>query len=197
MKEVWKHPFVLAAVWFFVLVIGTISLLLTGSRETHTIITSWPTQPVIHKTSQDVEGILKSEDVTNETEIGGRGATAEVQYNAITSKGNRITINNFGEKVTVKSPLILTGMVPNYWIFEWIFSVNVYSLEWDLIKEWYGQANIFDDDGEIIDGHVPFRALLKFDVPEGVHEWKIRFAADNPSGEAQNEDVVEVMVLFE
>lgn len=196
-KEVMSHPIVLAAIWFFVVVIGTISFLTGFWKETHTIVTGGPTQPIINRTSEEVEDILKTEDVSSQTEVGGRGATVQDVYETRTSKWNTISINNFGEKATIGSPIILTGMIPNFWIFEGVFSVNIYSLEWELIKEWYGNANIFDENGEIIDGHVPFRALLEFEVPEGVYEGKIRFAADNPSGMVENEDVVEVMVLFE
>ena len=56
MKEIFKHPFVLAAIAFFVVVIGTFSILLWWSSETTTLDTSaWQ---IIESTISDVDNIL-------------------------------------------------------------------------------------------------------------------------------------------
>lgn len=58
MKEILSHPFVLTAITFFVVVVGTILVLLGGTRESYTIDTSaWN---IIKETSSAVEDILDS-----------------------------------------------------------------------------------------------------------------------------------------
>lgn len=84
LKDLLKHPFVLAAIGFFVVVIGTISVLLSGSSETH-IFRPGGSEPIIHRTVEEVENILEADDVTSETEVGGRGATVEDVYETSTS----------------------------------------------------------------------------------------------------------------
>ncbi|MDA9129044.1 hypothetical protein N9J72_01035 [Candidatus Gracilibacteria bacterium] len=56
MVEVLQHPFVLAAITFFIVVIGTISVLLSGASETKTIDTS--AGQIIQHTSNGVHDIL-------------------------------------------------------------------------------------------------------------------------------------------
>lgn len=99
----------------------------------------------------------------------------------------------------ITSPVKLTGTVPTNWIFEWVFKANLYTDKWKLVKEWYGNANIFNEDGTIKDWPVDFEINMEFETPsiEEAETWILRLANDNPSWEAERDDIIEIQVLFE
>lgn len=117
-----------------------------------------------------------------------------------TAQGNTLVLNNFDDRSVLTSPMKITGAVPSAWVFEGIFPVEIRTDSGELVKEWYAEANIFDEEGEIIDGLVPFTLNLDFTVPtpERAETGVLRLMADNTVDLPEEErDMVDIMVLFE
>ncbi len=167
------------------------------AEETDEII---PQSPELEDDSSSDENTWETEDDIEVEEVDEPIIQANQQevYTIETSAGNTITIDNFWEMQLIDSPLVITGTVPTSWVFEWIFSANLYTDRGELIKEWYGSANIFTDEWEIFEWPASFEINMEFDIPspEQAETGKLRLADDNPSWLPQNQDLVEIQVLF-
>ena len=110
-------------------------------------------------------------------------------------------MNNFQDRTSISSPLEVSGKVDTKWIFEGIFPIEIRTDAGELVAEGFGSADIFDADGNIIEGLVEFSAKISYDTPNlsvsdlGV----VRFAADPTGleeGQENQQDMIDVMVIF-
>jgi hypothetical protein len=118
-------------------------------------------------------------------------------YTLKTSYGNELNLEKFWERMSISSPLELSGTVPSTWVHEESFFNSIYTIEWELIKEAYGEATVSDEDGQLIEENVPFTASIEFDNLEDNYQGKIRFASSLLQETEGTEDLVEAMILFE
>lgn len=117
-----------------------------------------------------------------------------------TSLGNVVVLNNFDDSSLLYSWIQITGAVPSSWVFEGIFPVEIRTDRGVLVEEWYAEADIFDEEGNIIDWLAPFVLHLEFTTPSPVEAESgvLRLMADNTLGVPEEErDMVDIMVLFE
>lgn len=112
-------------------------------------------------------------------------------------KGNKVTVNENVEGMKISSPLTLTGKIPTNWVFEAVFWVWLYTSSWEVIKQHYGTANIWDENQEVILPEVDF--VVDFEYDANQYEWVswyIELRNDNPSGLPENEDNIRIPVTF-
>lgn len=94
---------------------------------------------------------------------------------------------------TVKSPLMIKGQARGFWFFEGDFPVVL--TDWDglIIGEGIATAQ-----GEwMTEEFVPFTAVVEFEVPKYKNNGALILQKDNPSGLPENDDALEIPVLFE
>ena len=122
---------------------------------------------------------------------------ADVQA-MIDAKADLIQVTNPEGMAVITSPLSLTGKARGYWFFE--ASAPVSLVDWDgkLIAEGFITAQ-----GDwMTEEFVPFTGSLEFTSPyqEGDEVFMKRasliFKKDNPSGLPENDDALEIPVLF-
>lgn len=108
-------------------------------------------------------------------------------------KGAPIELNDFQSGEEIKSPLLLKGRVPGSWSFEAVFPVVLTNWDGLIIAE--GQAQLQGD--WMTDALVPFQATLEFDTPTDKNTGFLILKKDNPSELPENDDSLEIPVLFE
>lgn len=112
-------------------------------------------------------------------------------------KGNKVTVNENIEWTKISSPLTLTGKIPTNWVFEAVFWVWLYTSSWEVIKQHYGTANIWDENQEVILPEVDFIVDFEFDASQYEWiSWYIELRNDNPSGLPENDDNIRIPVIF-
>lgn len=112
-------------------------------------------------------------------------------------KGKQVTVNEKVEWTKISSPLTLTGKIPTYWVFEAVFWVGLYTSSWETIKQYYGTANIWDENQEVILPEVDFVVDFEFDASQYEWvSWYIELRNDNPSGLPEHEDNIHIPVTF-
>ena len=92
----------------------------------------------------------------------------------------------------IESPLIIEGEARGYWFFEGDFPVVL--TDWDglIIAQGIAQAK-----GEwMTEDFVQFEARLEFEKPEYSNKGTLILRKDNPSGLPENDDALEVPVIF-
>ena len=115
------------------------------------------------------------------------------------SHADLIRIDTPQPNTVITSPLTITGEARGYWFFEASFPVIL--VDWDgrIIAEHYASAQ----DEWMTEDFVPFTSTLEFESPykEGDPDFMKRGALilkkDNPSGLPENDDAIEIPVLFE
>ncbi len=107
-------------------------------------------------------------------------------------KGVAIKINDWSDSKEISSPLTITGEVPGNWSFEASFPVVL--VDWDglIIAE---QPATLQGDWMTTD-YVPFSVTLEFDNPSLNKNGAVIFRKDNPSGLPENDDAVEIPVVY-
>ena len=95
---------------------------------------------------------------------------------------------------TVSSPLTITGQARGYWYFEASFPVVL--VDWDgrIIAQGIATAK----DEWMTEDFVPFEATLTFAADKNAYSNRgaLILQKDNPSGLPQNDDALEIPVLF-
>jgi hypothetical protein len=93
---------------------------------------------------------------------------------------------------TISSPLEVVGTARGNWYFE--ASFPVYVVNWDglIIGEGHAEAQ---GDWMTTD-FVPFKGTITFDDPTVYNRGAVIFKKDNPSGDPQYDDAVEIPILF-
>jgi len=92
----------------------------------------------------------------------------------------------------IESPLIIKGEARGYWFFEGDFPVVL--TDWDglIIAQAIAQAK-----GEwMTQDFVQFEALLEFEKPGYSDKGSLILQKDNPSGLPENDDALEIPVIF-
>jgi len=108
-------------------------------------------------------------------------------------KTDLIRLNSPRPNQVVESPLTISGEARGYWFFEADFPVVL--VDWDglIIAEGYATA-----DGDwMTEDFVPFEATLTFEKPDYGENGALILLKDNPSGLPENDDALEVPILFE
>jgi len=94
----------------------------------------------------------------------------------------------------ISSPLEITGHARGPWYFEASFPVFLLNSKGDIISEGIATA----EDDWMTENFVSFRVLLNFDIPksEKGKVGRLIFKKDNPSGLEENDDSLEIPVIF-
>lgn len=117
----------------------------------------------------------------------------------IESKADLIKLTNPKPLDKVNSPLVIEGEARGYWFFEASFPVSL--VNWDGLIIAQGIATA---QGEwMTEEFVPFSATLNFATssdpgrPDFMKKGAIILKKDNPSGLPENDDALEIPVVFE
>lgn len=92
----------------------------------------------------------------------------------------------------ISSPLIIKGEARGYWFFEASFPVVLVDSDGLMIAQ--GIATAKSD--WMTENFVPFKAELKFEKPEHKENGVLILKKDNPSGLPENDDALEIPVIF-
>ncbi len=108
-------------------------------------------------------------------------------------KTNLIRLNTPRPNQVIKSPLVIEGEARGNWFFEASFPVVL--TDWDGLIIAQGIATA---KGEwMTTEFVPFTAKLEFKNPTYKNNGSLILKKDNPSGLPQNDDALEIPVIFE
>ncbi|MFH1769676.1 MAG: Gmad2 immunoglobulin-like domain-containing protein [Parcubacteria group bacterium] len=103
-----------------------------------------------------------------------------------------VIIDSPEEDEIISSPLEITGEAVGNWFFEASFPIVL--VNWDGLIIGEGLATAQDD--WMTEDYVPFTATIEFEVPEFGDNGTLIFQKDNPSGLPENDDAVEMSVMF-
>lgn len=92
----------------------------------------------------------------------------------------------------ISSSLIIEGEARGYWFFEASFPVVL--VNWDGLIISQGIATAESD--WMTEDFVPFKAVLEFEKPEYKNNGTLILKKDNPSGLPENDDALEIPVIF-
>ena len=93
----------------------------------------------------------------------------------------------------IQSPLLIKGEAHGPWYFEATFPVVLTNWDGLIIAEGYATAQ----DNWMTEEFVPFTAELTFEKPEYGKRGALILQKDNPSGLPENDDAIEISILFE
>ena len=93
----------------------------------------------------------------------------------------------------VSSPLVIKGQARGNWFFEASFPVVLVNWDGLIIAEGYATAQ----DDWMTEEFVPFEATLEFIKPDYSNRGALILQKDNPSGLPENDNALEVPILFE
>lgn len=110
-------------------------------------------------------------------------------------KSNLIQLNNPRPNQVIQSPLTIKGEARGYWFFEASFPVILTNWDGLIIAQGIATAN----ENWMTEDFVPFEATLNFIVDENVYSNKgtLILKKDNPSGLPENDDALEIPILFD
>jgi len=112
------------------------------------------------------------------------------------SQRDRIVLLSPHTEQVVTSPLFVRGEAPGTWFFEASFPVVLTNWDGLIIAQGVAQAKA----DWMTEKPVPFEATLLFDVPQPiagvVNRGSLILKKDNPSGLLQNDDALEIDVMF-
>lgn len=111
-----------------------------------------------------------------------------------TSKSDIIRIETPQPGQSISSPLVIKGTARGSWFFEASFPVVLTNWDGLIIAQGVAQAK---SDWMTTD-FVPFEAILTFTVDKKAYSNKgaLTLRKDNPSGLSQNDDSIEIPVVF-
>ena len=128
---------------------------------------------------------------TTETETNTDTEEAEVSTEFTSPKGVKIIVTEPLKNSLVTTPLSVKGSVPGNWSFEASFPVKLLDADRNLVAQ--APASLTGD--WMTDAMVPFSANLPFVVP-ATNTGFLVLEKDNPSGEAANDDSVEIPIRY-
>lgn len=172
MKHVWL--FVLAA-----LVIVFAAYILIHKKVDAPSVTTEQPAPVVTETPEDT-----TLTQPNEAAVASH----------IAKKSNRIKLTSPAPFATITSPLTITGSARGNWFFEASFPIVVVDGGGKIVGEGVAQA-----DGDwMTEDFVPFTATITFETADYMMGTRgtLILMRDNPSGLPENNDALEVPVLF-
>lgn len=103
-----------------------------------------------------------------------------------------IVLDNPRPNQEIESPLVVRGRARGYWFFEGDFPVIL--VDWDglIISQGIAQAQ-----GEWMnEDFVEFEAVLEFEKPSFDSRGSLILQKDNPSGLPENDDALEIPIVF-
>lgn len=112
---------------------------------------------------------------------------------AIEAKADLIYTNYPKSMNTVSSPLEVEGHARGTWFSEASFRVYLRNSSGDIIAT--GYATAYED--WMTEEFVPFSVTLEFEQPTSGTEGALVLIKDNPSGLPENDDELEIPVIFE
>lgn len=179
----------------YISLVITSSVLLLWSCAT----TTAPENPI--PTNTGTQSSVNTPDESDVSENPWDPSVAiESEYTLTTNAGKTLVIDNFWDWEDISTPLILTWKAPRNWFFEGVFPISIVTTQWETIKDWYATWDWMQgvDSGEEIswDDMIEFSATIDYEVPAETTQGKLQFRADNPSGMPENDDSVEVMIMF-
>ncbi len=120
--------------------------------------------------------------------------TAYETTEQIDAKRDLIVLESPPRDSVISSPVTITGKARGYWYFEASFPITI--VNWDGLIIGEGIARAQSD--WMTEDFVPFVATVTFHIPPDTpyHRGAIILKKDNPSGLPQNDDALEVPVLF-
>lgn len=92
---------------------------------------------------------------------------------------------------TIESPFLIKGEARGTWFFEASFPVELVGENGGIILETFAQAK----EDWMTENFVPFEATLRFESGEN-QKGTLILQKDNPSGLPQNDDKIEIPILF-
>jgi hypothetical protein len=110
----------------------------------------------------------------------------------VSEKGVEIKINDWSDNKQISSPITITGEVPGNWSFEASFPVVL--VDWDGLIIAEKPATLTGD--WMTTDYVPFSVTLEFDKPTVKNNGSIILQRDNPSGLPENDDAVEIPIIY-
>jgi hypothetical protein len=112
----------------------------------------------------------------------------------IDAKKDLIVLDSPLRDSVIASPVTIAGSARGYWYFEASFPVVI--VNWDGLIIGEGIAEAQSD--WMTEEFVPFRATITFDLPEDTpyRRGAIILQKDNPSGLPENDNALEIPVLF-
>jgi len=121
------------------------------------------------------DGRIFTEDIGNELE-----------------KMDLIRLDNPRPNQEIESPVLVQGEAKGYWFFEGDFPVVL--VDWDgrIIGQGIAQAQ----SDWMTEDFVPFEVSLEFEKPEYSNRGALILQKDNPSGLPENDDALEVPIIF-
>ena len=113
------------------------------------------------------------------------------------AKNDLIRLESIHEGDSISSPLTITGEARGTWFFEGDFPVIL--TDWDglIIAEGIAQAHPPAGGEWMGEDFVPFEGTLEFDKPEYKDNGTLIFQKDNPSDSSENDDALEISIIFE
>lgn len=140
----------------------------------------------------EAAGNLVMESYPRQCRAGGQTFTESIGNEL--EKTNLIRINTPRPNQTISNPLTITGEARGNWFFEASFPVVLTDWDGRIIAQGIAQAK---SDWMTTD-FVPFEAMLTFTVDKNAYSNKgsLILRKDNPSGLPQNDDALEIPIVF-
>ncbi|MFA5386231.1 MAG: Gmad2 immunoglobulin-like domain-containing protein [Candidatus Paceibacterota bacterium] len=105
---------------------------------------------------------------------------------------DKIKLDNLKSNDEISSPLTITGKIKGTWFFEGSFPVIL--VDWD--GKIIAQVPATAKSDWMTEDFVPFEAIINFQKPSYGEKGSLIFKKDNPSGLPQNDDAIEIPVVF-
>lgn len=105
---------------------------------------------------------------------------------------DKVKLDNLKSNDEIFSPLTITGEIKGTWFFEGSFPVIL--VDWD--GKIIAQVSVTTKSDWMTEDFVPFEAIINFQKPSYGEKGSLIFKKDNPSGLPQNDDAIEIPVVF-
>lgn len=107
-------------------------------------------------------------------------------------KKDLIVVESLKSNEQISSPLVVTGKARGYWFFEGSFPIELLDLNGNILASGIAQAQ----SEWMTEEFVPFLATLDFDSGS-IEKGTLVLKKDNPSGLLENDDKLEIPIMFE
>ncbi len=108
-------------------------------------------------------------------------------------KMDLIRLDNPRPNQVITSPIVIEGEARGNWFFEGDFPVILTNWDGLIIAQGYATAQ----SDSMTEEFVRFKAEIEFEKPELYNRGSLILQKDNPSGLPENDDALEIPVLFE
>ncbi len=116
-----------------------------------------------------------------------------IETKVVSDNGEILLIEYPKKNDKISSPLVIKGYARGSWYFEASFPIVLTNWDGLIIAQGYAQAQ----DDWMTQSYVPFEGTLTFEKPDYGENGFLILQKDNPSGLPENDDAVEIPVLFE